>query len=72
MLDKYKGRAAGIVPKFFSLSRYNVELLMEMVPSQNRQGRFIDELIATEYARREERKRLKAQQNGSEGSDATD
>jgi hypothetical protein len=55
----YSGRWPGIVPKSLSLSRHAAELLFEMVPTPKTQGAFVSTLIESEFARREERRRMR-------------
>jgi hypothetical protein len=52
-------RLPGVVTKVFTYHRDALALLVEMVPTTKSHGQFLSELIRTEYARREERARLR-------------
>ena len=59
MKSVYAGRRPGVVPKVFSLDRYAVGLLEEMIPTPKAHGAFLTALIVAEHARREERRRVR-------------
>jgi len=58
---EYKGRRPGVVPLGVTMSREAANLLAEMASTTKSYGSFLTELVCAEYARREERRRMRAQ-----------
>jgi hypothetical protein len=57
----YKNRSPHVLQKVLTFDRHAAALLEEMAPTRLAQGAFLCQLIMAEAARREERKRLRAE-----------